>query len=155
MQSQIPVVIGWLQWGGPSTVLQAGILISIDGAQWKVQDISRHDSSKLRLIKEVGRFQDRKHTECFITASHITPEMHEAKWYPVFSAYSPQRSPRRFFQQPEGCMNLFLDTRFAEPTVQFHTDEEVWRLIHFGVPSHIRDLQQSSHEHAKLTCKQI
>ena len=155
LQSQVPVVIGWLQWGGPSTALQAGILISMDGAQWKVQDISRHDSSKLLLIKEVGRFQARKHTERFITASHITPEMHEAKWHLVFSAHSPQRSPRRLFQQPEGCMNLFLDPRFAEPTVRFHTDEEVWRLIHFGVPSHIQDRQRSSQEHAMLTGKQV
>ena len=100
LQAQVPVVIGWLQWGGPSTALQAGILVSIDGAQWKVQDVSRRDSSKLRLIKEVGRFQARKHTERFIAAAHITPAMHEAKWYPVFLAYSPQRSPRRFFQLP-------------------------------------------------------
>ena len=133
-------MIGWLQWGGPSTALQAGIIVSIQGAQWKVQDVSRRDSSKLRLIKEVGRFQAKEHVECFVAAAHITPSMHEAKWYPVFSAYGPQRSPRRFFQQPEGCMNLFLDPRFTKPTVRVHTDAEVWRLIHFGIPSHMQQI---------------
>ena len=29
MASQVPVVVGWLQWGGPDTPLRAGILISI------------------------------------------------------------------------------------------------------------------------------
>ena len=47
MQSQVPVVIGWLQWGGPSTALQAGIIVSIGDAQWKVQDVSRRGSSQL------------------------------------------------------------------------------------------------------------
>ena len=155
LQSQVPVVIGWLQWGGPSTALQAGILVSIQGAQWKVQDVSRRDSSKLRLIKEVGRFQAKKHIECFIAAARITPSMHEAKWYPVFSAYGPQRSPRRFFQQPEGCMNLFLDPRFTAPTVRVHTDAEVWRLIHFGIPTQMQQLQEQSQRCASLTDKQM
>ena len=155
LQSQVPVIIGWLQWGGPSTALQSGILISIQGEQWKVQDVSRHDPSKLRLIKEVGRFATRKHTECFIKAAQITPRMHEAKWYPVFSASSPQRSPRRFFQHPDGCMNLFLDPRFSEPVVRFHTDNEVWSLIHFGVPEHVQDMQRVSQRQAQLTGKEV
>ena len=29
LSSQVPVVIGWLQWGGPTTPLQADILVSI------------------------------------------------------------------------------------------------------------------------------
>ena len=157
MQSQVPLVIRWLKWGPPSTTLQAGVLVSIDGSQWKVQDVSRRDSSKLRLIKEVGRFEHRKHTERFVTAASITPAMHEAKWYQVFSACGPQRSPRRFFQQPEGCMNLFLDPRFAEPTVRVHTDSEVWHLdlIHFGLPTASRQRQAASQVRAALTDKQL
>ena len=69
--------------------------------------------------------------------------------------YGPQRSPRRFFQQPEGCMNLFLDLRFAEPTVRFHTDDKVWRLIHFGVPKQEQDRQRVSQSQASLTGKQV
>ena len=52
-------------------------------------------------------------------------------------------------------MDLFLDSRFAEPTVRVRTDEEVWRLIHFGVPRHIQDQQQSSQTHAMLTGKHM
>ena len=155
MASQVPVVVGWLQWGGPDTTLQAGILISIRGAQWKVEDVSRKDSSKVRLIKEVSRFAEKKHTECFMLASDITPSMHEAKWYPVFSAYAPQRSPRRFFQHPEGCMNLFLDPRFPQDTVRFHSHTEVWQLIHFGLPSEVAVRQLESHQAAALTPKEV
>ena len=52
-------------------------------------------------------------------------------------------------------MNLFLDPRFVEPTVRFHTDEEVWRLIHFGVPEQVQDRQQVSRSQALLTGKQV
>ena len=155
LASQVPVIVGWLQWGGPDTALQAGILISIWGAQWKVEDVSRHDSSKVRLIKEVGRFENKKHTECFMPTKDITSSMHEAKWYPVFSAYAPQRSPRRFFQQPEGCMNLVLDPRFSTHTVRVHSHIEVWQLIHSGLPEQIKQQQQESHKAAALTEKEM
>ena len=52
-------------------------------------------------------------------------------------------------------MNLFLDLRFAEPTVRFHTDDKVWRLIHFGVPKQEQDRQRVSQSQASLTGKQV
>ena len=88
-------------------------------------------------------------------ASDITPSMHEAKWYLVFSAYAPQRSPRRFFQQLEGCMNLFLDPRFSQDTVHVHSHTEVWQLIHFGLPTDVAVHQLESHQAAALTAKEV
>ena len=52
-------------------------------------------------------------------------------------------------------MNLFLDPRFAKPTVRVHTDSEVWRLIHFGIPTEVQVQQGRSHSHASLTNKQM
>ena len=52
-------------------------------------------------------------------------------------------------------MNLFLDPRFTEPTVRVHTDGEVWRLIHFGIPTEMQRLQDRSQSHAALTDKQM
>ena len=52
-------------------------------------------------------------------------------------------------------MNLFLDHRFSEPVVRFHTDNEVWSLIHFGVPEHVQDMQRVSQRQAQLTGKEV
>ena len=50
---------------------------------------------------------------------------------------------------------MFLDPRFTKPTVRVHTDAEVWRLIHFGIPSHMQRLQEKSQSLASLTDKQM
>ena len=50
---------------------------------------------------------------------------------------------------------MFLDPRFTEPTVRVHTDGEVWRLIHFGIPTEMQRLQDRSQRHAALTDKQM
>ena len=60
-----------------------------------------------------------------------------------------------FFQQPVGCMNLFLNPRSAEPTVRVHTDSEVWHLIHFGLPKALQQRQAASQVSASHTDKQL
>ena len=154
-RSASPLVIGWLHWGGPDTPLQAGIIVPLWGSMWKVDDVSTRDITQIRLIKEVPRFQKRRHEQVYVPIHSISPPQHSAKWYPVYSAHAPQRSPRRYGQQPEGGTNLFLDTRFEPPVVRVHAAMEMWRIVHHGLPAHLASKQEDTLHRLGLTDKEI
>ena len=107
------------------------------------------------MIKEVPRFQKRRHEQVYVPIHSISPRQHSAKWYPVYSAHAPQRSPRRYGQQPEGGTNLFLDTRFEPPVVRVHAAMEMWRIVHHGLPAHLASKQEDTLHRLGLTDKEI